>query len=507
MNRFALAAMAALLAGPALARAPSALVRCDGYGARRSGVEDAVMILVITGTGGLFGGGESDNPGARETGEKAVAACTEALGDPRVTGNPIRQAEVLLARGIAQFELRRYDLARADADAVQAVTVPAGAVAEFARTLNVSALLLKARSAVAEGRQADAEGLALKVAMARPYATFLTEEVLNILTLSPEISAEEAELADRQVRLDPGYLLRRAAAREMAGDWAGAASDIATFLGLLPDDVVLRAQHIVDLSLAGQGEAAAAKLPETQALIDLLAAKASGVDQKARTAALEVERADELVLLARALWANQAGQSEAARAILAGRRRWLAPPAIVAAIAARTEAAGGPANPAGSIGLDTAKLRSDALAAGRRAITDNAARFMFVTWPHWESPAVRTGLGKAIAPGARSMEVTSASDGLSTIVTARRSAYGGTMDEAMLLACARAARDKGHARYAIVAMRHNFAAAREGLSETDPGRFIIFPDDRRWPGQAGRSLDIATLESDLAPLFPLPPAR
>ena len=107
--------------------------------------------IVVLGTLGILGSAEADQPGARETGAKDIAACTEAMADQRVTGNPVRRAEVFLARGISQYEVGNLDLAYADATSALAVEWPPELKTTFNRTLSVSGLLPQAFERYARG--------------------------------------------------------------------------------------------------------------------------------------------------------------------------------------------------------------------------------------------------------------------------------------------------------------------------------------------------------------------
>lgn len=80
---------AALLCADLASAAPSALIRCNGYGRRQMPGEQVGRGILILGTLGLFGSAEADQPAAREAGEAGVRACTKALTDSRTTGNPV----------------------------------------------------------------------------------------------------------------------------------------------------------------------------------------------------------------------------------------------------------------------------------------------------------------------------------------------------------------------------------------------------------------------------------
>ncbi len=502
------AVLAAALLGstaPALA-APSALIRCDGYGRRVGDGEAVARGLVVLGTLGILGSAERDQPTARETGEKGVAACTEAMGDLRVTGNPVRRAEVHLARGIRYFEVGNLDLAWDDAEAILAMEVPPAVRPSYDRTLGVSAQLLQANVRLAQNKSAEAETLALAAAARRPWGTFAAEEALRILMVSPAITPGEARLLERHFRLWPGTL--RAGAREAAGDWAGAASDtVAVIKTRIEGDELLEARAAANLALAGDAAGAEAALKAVRQRIDELAAKAAGTDAAAQAAAQKVARADELVQLARAQLAIAAGKLDDAKAVLGGRERWLAPAPIVAAVIANAQAKLG-AGGIGSLGLDPVKLRADALAvrmadfAGKKR-----ASFMMVAWPRWEAPEVQTGLGKDIALPVPQVKQEAVRDGKAFIVGLDRQAYIDTSSEAMLTLAARVTNARGKDQFAVVQRNSSLRLPREGMSEALQRWQLIFPGDELWDSQKGRALVAGELLADLAPLFPAPAAR
>lgn len=511
MNRIALALSLVLVATPALAKAPSALLRCDGYG-RRVGVgENLARLPLVIGTLGLFGAPEADNPLAREAGEKGVLACTEALADQRVTGNPIRRGEVLLMRGIRHFEQGELDAAASDAEAAIAVPLPAEVLPWYDRDIRLSARLLAARVRLAQNRDGEAEQLALAAAAARPWSPFVISEALRILAVSPTISPDEARLLDRSRMLE-GTSLIRLQARERAGDWGGAAADLAMLLKAAEKPgVVLRSRLAADQALAGDRAAAELTLAEAQQKVDELASTAGGTDNAAQEAAQEVARADELMQLARAQLALAAGKVEDARALLLGRSRWLAPAPIAAAVIANVQAR----LPVGAIASDPAKLIADAARVARDALTTKTAvPVMVELWPRWEDPDVAAAFGRDLAnrpllaaptAGRSSMiKIERARDDGATEVQDSRPAFIDTGYEAVLLLAARAARDAGAERFAIIQRRTAVSVGREGLIGNATRLTLVTPKDRLWAGQESRSLAVADVEAALGPLFPAP---
>lgn len=489
-------------ASTAAEAAPSALLRCDGYGGRRSTAEGLARATLILGTLGLFGSPEADDPGARESGDKGIAACTEALDDERVRGNPIRRSEVLLMRGIRQFEMEHYDAAWADAEAVMSADVPYLVRPAYNRTLGMSALLLKAHVRVAQNRQEDAEALAAEAVAHRPWGVFAIGEAMRVMGQSPAVSPIEAQLLDRLWRVSPS--LATVAPRESAGDWAGAARDLDALLKGWPSGNELHhARLALDQALAGDAKGAEATLASVQDGIDLLATKATGTDAAAQSAAQTVARADELVQLAKAQLALMAGKPDDARIILGGRARWLSPAPLVAAVVANAQAKLGRGGP-GSLGLDPAKLVADSRTASRNDLVGkNRLPAMVLSWPRWEAPDVQSDLGRDLSTPNKVVQDTER-DGKVWAVRVERLASFDTQSEAILVAAAGAARAKGKDRFAIVQRGESRRLTREGLSAAATSVYLVFPCDALWAAQAGRAITVAEVDAQLAPQFPAP---
>jgi hypothetical protein len=500
-----LAVVAALLASsaPVLA-APSALLRCDGYGRRVTSGEAVARGLVVLGTLGIMGSAEADQPTARETGEKGIKACTDAMADQRVTGNPVRRAEVFLARGIRHYEVSNLDAAHADAVSALAVELPPELKTSFDRTLGVSGLLLQAHVRHAQGKADEAETLALAAAAKRPWGNFSIEEALKILMLSPAITPGEAKLLDRHFQLWPGPL--RAGAREAAGDWAGAAADYDVVLQARTEgDELIEARRAAVLALAGNTAGADAALKTVRQRIDELATKASGTDQAAQNAAQKVARADELVQLTRAQLALDAGKLDDVKALLGGRERWLAPAPIVAKVIANAQAKLGSGG-IGSLSLDPAKVIADAL---QTRVTDisgkKRASFMMIAWPRWEDGDVGADFGKDIALPAPQVKQEPVRDGKAQQAGLTRAGFVDTSGEAMLVLASKLAGAKGKPAFAIIQRNSSLRLPREGLSEAFQRWHLVYPGDALFETQKGRAINALDIDSEIAPMYPKPP--
>ena len=500
------AAAALLAAVPSLA-APSALIRCDGYGRRMGTGEALARLPLVIGSLGLFGVPETDQPGARQGGEKGVIACTEALEDERVKGNPVRKAEVLLMRGIRWYETGKFDQAFGDASAVLAADVPAASRQAFDRSIGVSARLLQAYARFGEGKQAEAEALAAQAAEARPWGNFTGGEALRIMAITPAISTAEAALLDRGFRLWPGAY--RGTVREAAGDWAGAASDYRAVLATRDEgDPLLEARLAAVLALAGDAPGADATLASVQTKVDAMATRATGTDKAAQDAAQVVARSDELIQLAKAQLALMAGRNDDAKVLLGGKGRWLAPAPIVATVIANAQArlkTGGSAA-LGSLALDPLKLRADAESAARADMTGKLrTTYMAVLWPRWEDGDVLAGYGRDLAAPDK-LKSESARDGKALQISLNRAAFVDTAGEAALAAAAQIAVEHGRDSFAIIERASTPGLTREGLTAANQRWQLVFAGDALWVSQASRIFTVAQVQANLTPSFPKPPA-
>ncbi|WP_164155690.1 ATP-binding protein [Sandarakinorhabdus rubra] len=493
-----------LAAAPALAD-PSALIKCDGYGRRQTPGEQVGRGILILGTLGLFGSAEKDMPSARLTGDAAIAACTEALTDQRTTGNPVRRAEVLMMRGVRQFEMGRFEEAIADARAARSIELTPLVRAHFDRNVGPATVMLEAFARLSQNNQAEAERLAFQAANARPNGTFLAEEALRIMALTPEVPADERQLLDRLSRLLPN--VRQSQHLEGAGEWPAAAATMQQLVSIASKPgVVLLARQAAVQALAGDTAGAEATLARVGQDIDELAAKAGGTDQAAQTAAQQVARADELVQLAKAQIALNKGDVEAAKGFLAGRPRWLSPASLTAAVIANVQAKGG----AGAApGVDPAKIRADATKVARDGLTGKGVLNLLVTLlPRWEDPDVAQDFGKDMLPTAKTMQPKPARDGAATLISTARLAALDTSTEALLVAAARASAAKGQDRFAIMLNLILPTTARPGLSTRLGIMEYVTPADPLFAAQANRALKVADIEAALGGQYRVPePAK
>ncbi len=490
----------AATAAPVLA-APSALIRCDGYGRRQTPGEQVGRGILILGTLGLFGSAEADNPSAREAGEAGVKACTEALTDSRTTGNPVRRAEVLLMRGIRHFEMGRFDDALADVRAARAVELTPLVRAHFDKTLGATTLMTEAIIRLSQNNLPEAEKLAFQAAQARPTGLLMADEAVRLMALSPEISADEKILLDRVWMISPN--MRPVVSLAGAGDWAGAAATIKTLTAaMIKPGVVILSHQAALQALAGDSKGAEDTLAKVSQEIDELAAKATGTDQAAQTAAQQVARADEMVQLAKAQVALNQGKVDEAKGLLAGRSRWLSPASLTAQIIANVQAKGGPGTAAG---IDPAKIRADATKVARDTLTGKGVlNALVVALPRWEDPDETQEFGKLMAPTSKTMQPKPTRDGAATGLSVVRTAAFDTVTEAMLVAAARAAAAKGQDRFAVLVFFTSTSTSRAGLSTRLALMDFVTPADALFAAQAARAFKVVDIEAALGGQYRVP---
>jgi hypothetical protein len=502
--RFAVFAAAFFAAAPAAA-APGWLVQCDGYNRRISDAESFGRGLLTLGTLGIIGSQEANKPTGFETGEKGVEACTRALESKELTGNPIRRSEVLAARALHNLGLGRADAALADADAAAAVPMPPQAQVAFDRTLKPSLQIVRAQALVALGRQADAETAALEAIRLRPWASFNLERAGAILGLTPTISPDEQAALDRAARASLPGLRQRADRLSAAGDHAGAARDMAALIAAIevnnPEpETTLYARLAAERALAGDSAAKAA-VDAAQAKVDALAPIAQGTDDKAQKAAQQVARSDEMIALARAELARREGRTAEAQALLSGRTRWLAPASVTADVIAAANKAYGPAWRAP---VDPDKLIADDLRVRREKLSaKEETRLAVVMLPRFEPMDTFTDLGGYLARG-EGVKAEPKQDGKVLRLSFSRKAAGlNTLEEWMLLASARQARQQGADRFAVVSAGALPQLGREGVTALVAVSNIALPAGAMLPvykAQQDRSLSVDEIEAALARL-------
>ncbi len=493
-----------LLGATAVEAAPSDLLKCDGYGGRRSGGETAARAVAIIATLGILGSPEADNPGAKLSGSEGAAACGAALIDDRVKNNPVRRGEVLLGMSIHQLEAGLPKAAFETAVLARAVETDPAQKAAFDRTIGVSALVVQAYARLADNDEAAAEALAAQAVAARPYAQSINDHALFIMGLTPAISPAEAAALDRRTRLRSAGAFLRSERRIAAGDWQGASADLRRSVALdtvASPDLVAEAMLATALAANGATAEAEAMLATLKEHSDLAAGGATDA------VAVKVQRADEIARLARIQLALNLGQFADAKLLIAAQTRWLVSPPLVAGVLANARAKG-----IATVD-DPAKLLENAIAAQRKILTSSSfAERLMGRLPRWEDDwpvLARNLLNKANAK----VEVNRERLGTEVIFTPRGDAFADSLTEAALLTIGRMAAEAGTDRFAVVRDARIYggeggsgktAVARQGEVANVQLIGWIKSGDPAWAGQADRALTIADLERDLGGFYPRP---
>lgn len=491
-------ALAALAApAPALAqRSPDAspLIVCDGRGIGPTPVERQLGGMAVLASEPVIGKAEAFDRSRVRPGEPGVAACDDALRDARVAANPVRRAELMLARAIHNVEEEHYDAAVLDADAALAVPMPALVRARFDRTIAPSLLLVKALARAAQGRQAEAEALADAAARLRPWSDLIVQSATLVMGLSPAISPAEAALLDRLHRLKPASY--RIDALVGDGQWRAAAADAEQLL--MPPGAVspLRYQSRLAalLALAGQTQRAESAAVTAAGLV-----AAAGADEPYGRARDDYLYGREMLQLARVQIALNLGRVDEARSQLQQLQRWAVVPDIGSQVVANFEAmAGGPVNEV----LSAANARAIVARMDRLRVSGPRLRFsLMAALPRWQDLAEEAEQGRQLLPQTGAPTVTRRKDGLAFTITPGKLFDESSVREMLLLAAARAAAARGADRFAVV--RTNIADA--GIAGTramvKASLDFVLPDDALFASQASRALMVAEVEAGLGAAF------
>ncbi|HXS05369.1 MAG TPA: hypothetical protein VN723_01160 [Rhizomicrobium sp.] len=379
MRRLKSAGLAALFAC-ALAVSPaeaadstSAFIRCDGNPAKISAGELLGRVVLLTATMGIAGAPPHKDLSQRANGIDGVQACDAALMEER---DPIRKVQLMLARSIHHIESKQYGLAVEDARTAPTL---AGALADdygFRHSLLLSSLDLQAAALVRDGKFAEAEAAALKLADAAPYDVTAQTSVRRYTHLTGTLSPETQAYLDRVVKIFPDALVTRALAYQWVGRYLDAANDYASIIDVRaafaqpgsgasppPDAMAMRA---VMLAMGGKLDEAATVADDTRAVIRALSSTG-----KAGLMQASIDSAEAALDFENVVADLAAGRASAARVKFAARSRWTSPPApAVAALAAQLRQGAKPEELTGLLATDPATLRADAIAASAGAITE-----------------------------------------------------------------------------------------------------------------------------------------
>jgi hypothetical protein len=490
------AAVCALAIASAPARAASDYVQCDGQAKGMDFAEGLARFTVILGSLGLFGSPEQDNTAERRFGTEGVDACTRAVEDGRGKGNDLRRSRLLLARAIHQIEAKNLDAALADARAFPAAGGEKAGDAGFQRSFALSALELEAAVLVRQGKGAEAEAAALKMAAASPYDLANLVRVTFYLDKSLPLGPAKRAYFANVTRLMPELRLSWAEALRWQGEYGAAADEAAALMAMLeakeaqPQLVALQA---VDLYMAGRAAEADALAAKARADNDVRAASETTDAAKAA-----ITRTDDLLAFAKVIAATKAGQMADARRMFGARERWLSVPVpMVADIAEKLRVGATPAELTGALARDPATLRAEALAGERtRRTNDDALKALYRVIRPYLSPGSYASLAKPVNETAKSKYMPVKQDTLPGEPVSVTGEGGVAAGEALLLHSALIAKARGKAAFAIVPFRTNLATAR-----------VVFenPGSSKLPSSAYFAADAVV--AALGPRFVPPPSK
>ena len=354
-------------ATPALAQqrgGPSLHVQCDGHPDNVSGGETAARLLGAVTLLGIFAPPpEQSDLSARLHGAEGVRVCTDLL--TRETQD-VRRAQLRLANAIHHIEARDYENAIAQARMVATERPALGQTRAFQLSLALSALELEAQALLGLGRTREAADKAMEMAAAAPYDLVNNLRALFYVQLTGEHGAAEQRYYANLIRLYPAAVLERSNARQMAGDFAGAADDLELWMALT--DPLLEEPNMGSLAQAALTRALAGDMLRAEPLAER-ARNALRDKPEDRVAQATGEMLDLYQILATARGGNPAQ----ARVLFAGRTQWLRPSAGAVSAVARELREGAPESELiGSLAGDPARFRTERLASLRDRVIERA---------------------------------------------------------------------------------------------------------------------------------------
>ena len=349
-------------------------VRCDGNPDNVSAAETAARVIAITAVVGLLlPGPERADMSKRLKGAAGVAACTAALDGE---SNAVRRIQLILARGVHQIEAGNFDSAMADAELAGRDQPELAATPGFRLGYRLSAMELRALALLGSGKRQEAADQAMEMGLAAPYDFINMTRATLYAQLSDRWGPNEERFYARLVQIFPDALALRISARQLGGDYRGAAEDAETFQALaraLSEKPAgyPSAQAALSHALAGDMARAA---PHAKAAREAIEAQTAAGERDRTVAAAEVLDLYQLLELARS------GEAAKARLLFAGRSAWVkANPGAVAEVARILREGAKPEELTGLLAADPARFRSDAIAAAAKPFgeADKIDRFRY----------------------------------------------------------------------------------------------------------------------------------
>ncbi|HEX6376032.1 MAG TPA: hypothetical protein VFZ91_09965 [Allosphingosinicella sp.] len=340
-------------------------VRCDGNPDNVSTAETAARLIAITAVVGLLlPGPEQADISKRLKGADGVAACTQALDGE---SNATRRIQLILARSVHQIEAGNFAAAIADAELAERDQPDLAATGSFKLSYHLSAMELQALALLGSGKPQEAADKAMAMGLAAPYDFVNMTRAALYAQMTDRWGPAEERFYEQLVRIYPDALTLRIAARQLGGDYRGAAEDAETFQALaraLSDKPAAYPSAQAALAVALAGDMAKAEIHAKAAREAIEAQAAAGERDKTVAAA-------ELLDLYRVLELARTGQAGNARLLFSGRSAWVKASAGAVAEVARILREGArPEELTGLLATEPAKFRSDAVAAAGKRLSE-----------------------------------------------------------------------------------------------------------------------------------------
>ena len=479
------------------ATAASDYLRCDGQSKGMGVAEGLARLTVVIGTMGLLGAPESDNVAERRFGKEGVEACTQALADGKGKNDDRRRARLVLARAIHHVEAKDLDAALKDVRSFPAIGGDKASDPGFLRSLALSALDLEAAILLRMGKPAEAEAVALKMAAQSPYDLQNQIRANRYITPATGMTEAKSDFYRNFVRISPEARLEQVEALEWAGDFAGAADASEGFIALIEGVgpvPLLKARAAVQNILAGHLDRAEPLIAAARRENDEAAARVTG---SAGGSQDSVSRTDELLDFARIARLAGEGKLADARTQFGARSRWLAPSVpTVAYLTAKLRTGADPASLAGALAREPETLKTDAIAAQEKTLTDDkATKALYGAIRPLLDNGDYAGLAKNMRQIDKSKFLQKKSDDRPGETLTMIGGNGVPAGEGFLLHAALLAKSRGKSGFAILPIRVS----------TITGRGLIAEPDRKLPADAFSKPD--EVIQTLGPRFPKPEAK
>ena len=479
-----------LVAAPAQAeRTPSAQIRCDGLPDNVTAGETAARLLGAVTLLGIFAPAhETPDASLRLTGADGIAICAEAL---QRESNDTRRAQLILGSAIHQIEAGNYAAAIAEARRAGTDRPDFAATAPFQRSLRLGAMEIEALALLGAGRLDEARAKAFEMAAAAPYDLSASARAWRYVRLSNAFGAPEQAFYDNLIRLFPSALFERAMARQLAGDFRGAAADCDLWIALertVETDQVgmtIRAHGALAHALAGDVARADALAEEARTA---LRANPESTAAAATTEVLDLYT----------IWKSaHDGHAAEARLLFAARTSWLRPsPGAVSEIARLLQQGVAADALTGSLAGNPERFRTELAERRRRELLDDKNRFFAI--PAFQGQAAYDRFAANVWRTERSRYFSREDNDRAhaRFITVARDGWGTPAGYAMLLHAALVARAEGKTGFMLMPARNNLTAS-----------LVRFGNDGDANMIAPMSFDAARVIADLSPVIPRPVRR